>query len=103
MIKFFKNIKNKLYYTYIDKIINSPENIEVANRLEDNEKIQIIEIQNEHIPLTLINDMASSDPQPEKKKPGRPKATVEKKPTPTKKAPATKKPAASSKPKPKSE
>lgn len=98
MIKFFKNIKNKLYYTYIDKIVNSPENIEVSNRLEVNEKIHIIDIQNEHIPLTLINDTVPEDPQPEKKKPGRPKATEEKKPAPVKKAPAKK-----SAPKPKSE
>lgn len=107
MIKYFKKLKDKFYYSYIDKIINSPENIERAVKLENENNVQLIEIQNEHIPVAIVvQDLLAQDAEtaseaevPEKKKPGRPKSTAEKKPAPVKKG-ASK---AKAKPKPKSE
>lgn len=83
MIKFFKNIKNKLYYQYIDKIVNSPENlppIEV-DKTNNTLVIDIVEPQTlkEVSPKKELKVNSSEDLAP-KKKPGRPKATTDSKP-----------------------
>lgn len=90
MIKFFKNIKNKLYYQYFDKIVNSPENLPPIE-LDQSKNTLVIDlpVQSEEKVITEPNDKPVV-----KKKPGRPKSV-----SPTPKKAATKKVAPKPKPK----
>ena len=95
MFKSIKKIKDKLYFLYIDKIVNNPNNLKEYDKLSrldiDDKHISTFILENDFAnPQEAIEDIADPvaveleavsekiDPVEEipKKKPGRPKSTA---------------------------
>lgn len=90
MINFFKKLKNKIYYSYIDKVVNSDSAIERSVKLESHEIVVNIEPEKPIDKVSIETPVLKQDTplKPVAKKAGRPKGTVSK--DPAKKAPVKK-------------